>query len=354
VHVHVVHVHVHVHVWHVHVMSMCNVHTAVICICVHSTPCAVGSARCFHSFALSLCAARAMVDPRGGGSERSQGSLERSLSMTSAAAEALIAETIRAEEEDMKVLYDEQAYKELSKDEVVDRKMKVSSAPSGRLDALKRQHSMQFDKTMDLNRAQKLWMLLDDPSFSSTSFYYANFSMLIILISTISFCLESEFNCMNVDLHPHLLNYTLPNGQLACDEWEKTWFWFECLAVVFFTAELTVRFIVCPSKGKFMKDFANWIDLLAILPFYLEQVCTRAFCTPHSARRARLHLCTLRAPAPSTLAILRLHPEQVAGDVLSAFSVFRVIRLVRSAPWHVHPGTPLHLLRTLVVPMPRA
>jgi len=233
-----------------------------------------------------------MVEPRGGGSERQSqsGSLERSLTLTSAAAEALIAETIRAEEEDLKEVYDDLAYRELAKDEVVDRKMKVSSAPSGRLDALKRQHSMQFDKTMDLNRAQKLWMLLDDPSFSSASFYYANFSMLIILISTISFCLESEFNCMNVDLHPHLLNYTLPNGQLACDEWEKTWWWFECLAVVFFTAELTLRFTACPSKGKFMKDFANWIDLLAILPFYLEQV---------------------------------------AGDVLSAFSVFRVIRLVR-------------------------
>ena len=253
-----------------------------------------------------------MVEPRGGGSERQSqsGSLERSLTLTSAAAEALIAETIRAEEEDLKEVYDDLAYRELAKDEVVDRKMKVSSAPSGRLDALKRQHSMQFDKTMDLNRAQKLWMLLDDPSFSSASFYYANFSMLIILISTISFCLESEFNCMNVDLHPHLLNYTLPNGQLACDEWEKTWWWFECLAVVFFTAELTLRFTACPSKGKFMKDFANWIDLLAILPFYLEQVCkpyiphtahSASPCTSaplHPARRHTCALCARHLPPP--------------------------------------------------------
>ena len=47
-----------------------------------------------------------------------------------------------------------------------------------------------------------------------------------------------------------------------------------------------------------MKGGANWIDLLAILPFYLEIL---------------------------------------AGDVLSAFSVFRVIRLVRSAPL-LHPS----------------
>ena len=222
----------------------------------------------------------------------SSNALERSLTLTAAAAEQIISETIKHEEDLLpKEVYDDQAYKELAKDEVVDRKLKLSDAPSGRLEELKRQHSMQFDKTMNLNRRQKLWMLLDDPSFSSASFYYANFSMLVILISTISFCLESEFNCQNVDLHTHLLNYTLPNGQLACEEWEGTWWWFECLAVAFFSAELFLRWAACPYKGKFMKDFANWIDFLAVLPFYLEQVCTLSnLHTTHSAYV--VHLCT--------------------------------------------------------------
>ena len=241
----------------------------------------------------------------------SSNALERSLTLTAAAAEQIISETIKHEEDLLpKEVYDDQAYKELAKDEVVDRKLKLSDAPSGRLEELKRQHSMQFDKTMNLNRRQKLWMLLDDPSFSSASFYYANFSMLIILISTISFCLESEFNCQNVDLHTHLLNYTLPNGQLACEEWEGTWWWFECLAVAFFSAELFLRWAACPYKGKFMKDFANWIDFLAVLPFYLEQVCTlsqsahRAFgiCRAplHLCTSAPLHLCTLGSPSSAS------------------------------------------------------
>ena len=241
----------------------------------------------------------------------SSNALERSLTLTAAAAEQIISETIKHEEDLLpKEVYDDQAYKELAKDEVVDRKLKLSDAPSGRLEELKRQHSMQFDKTMNLNRRQKLWMLLDDPSFSSASFYYANFSMLIILISTISFCLESEFNCQNVDLHTHLLNYTLPNGQLACKEWEGTWWWFECLAVAFFSAELLLRWASCPYKGKFMKDFANWIDFLAVLPFYLEQVCTlsqsahRAFgiCRAplHLCTSAPLHLCTLGSPSSAS------------------------------------------------------
>ena len=235
----------------------------------------------------------------------SSNALERSLTLTAAAAEQIISETIKHEEDLLpKEVYDDQAYKELAKDEVVDRKLKLSDAPSGRLEELKRQHSMQFDKTMNLNRRQKLWMLLDDPSFSSASFYYANFSMLIILISTISFCLESEFNCQNVDLHTHLLNYTLPNGQLACKEWEGTWWWFECLAVAFFSAELLLRWASCPYKGKFMKDFANWIDFLAVLPFYLEQVCTLSHAhsahVVHLCTCAPVHLCTPGSPSSAS------------------------------------------------------
>jgi hypothetical protein len=57
-----------------------------------------------------------------------------------------------------------------------------------------------------------------------------------------------------------------------------------------------------------VKGFANWIDLLAILPFYLEII---------------------------------------AGDILAAFSVFRVIRLVRSAP---HPAPQHPILHPILHP----
>ena len=76
----------------------------------------------------------------------------------------------------------------------------------------------------------------------------------------------------------------------SCEDWETVWWWFECLAVSFFTVELVLRFITTPSKRFFVRGAANWVDLLAIAPFYLELA---------------------------------------ASDALSAFSVFRVIRLVR-------------------------
>jgi len=128
-------------------------------------------------------------------------------------------------------------------------------------------------------------MLLDDPSFSKGSFMYAQLSLTAILISTVSFCLETELNCS-----PELIVLHDVLTEDNCSTWELTWWYFEAIAVIFFTVELGLRFISCPSKRRFMRAFANWIDLLAILPFYLEMA---------------------------------------AGDVLSAFSVFRVIRLVR-------------------------
>ena len=60
--------------------------------------------------------------------------------------------------------------------------------------------------------------------------------------------------------------------------------------MIFFTVELLLRFLSCPSKRLFVRGFANWVDLIAILPFYLEQA---------------------------------------AGNVVSSISVFRVVRLVR-------------------------
>lgn len=42
----------------------------------------------------------------------------------------------------------------------------------------------------------------------------------------------------------------------------------EYMCMVFFTFEVTVRFISCPNKSKFIKDFYNWIELFSVIPFY--------------------------------------------------------------------------------------
>eukprot|EP00908_Phaeocystis_cordata_P015589 Transcript_26743.p1 GENE.Transcript_26743~~Transcript_26743.p1 ORF type:complete len:507 (-),score=213.53 Transcript_26743:427-1947(-) len=156
----------------------------------------------------------------------------------------------------------------------------------GRKEQLRRTDTMRFDPNDNLTWVQSMWMTLDEPSFSRAAFYYAQLSLTAILISTVTFCLETEFNCSPALIVQHKAILTDSN----CESWVSTWWWFEACAVIFFTVELLLRFLSCPSKRLFVRGFANWVDLIAILPFYLEQA---------------------------------------AGNVVSSISVFRVVRLVR-------------------------
>merc|ERR1712216_1052820 len=77
----------------------------------------------------------------------------------------------------------------------------------------------------------------------------------------------------------------------SCLVWEQVWMILEVIAVVCFTVELLLRTISAPSKVLFLQSISNWIDLIAIVPFYVENLAQQ--------------------------------------DSLGAFSVFRVVRLVR-------------------------
>ena len=45
---------------------------------------------------------------------------------------------------------------------------------------------------------------------------------------------------------------------------------FTCIA--FFTLELILRLVLCPSKREFLKSSLNWIDILTVIPSYVEFV----------------------------------------------------------------------------------
>ena len=102
--------------------------------------------------------------------------------------------------------------------------------------------SMRYIGTKEeLNWRQKIWMTLDDPSFSKASFWYAQFSLGVIVVSTLSFCLETELTCTLKDDHEWLfVNAT--NGENTCGRWEDTWKFLEMVAVYIFSAELVLRF----------------------------------------------------------------------------------------------------------------
>ena len=144
---------------------------------------------------------------------------------------------------------------------------------------------------------EQVWMTFESTSFSPLAFWYAQFQLIVILISTLSFTLETEINCKDFSIAEHGF-LTTEN----CSTWLNAWKWSEYVAVAVFTFELVCRFFSCPSKWLFVKGVMNWIDLIAILPFFIELGVSAAITGSGSG-----------------------------GDdsALSAFSVFRVIRLVR-------------------------
>ncbi|KAJ3434834.1 voltage-gated potassium channel [Anaeramoeba flamelloides] len=101
----------------------------------------------------------------------------------------------------------------------------------------------------------KLFVFFDDMHSSKAALFTSVFIMLVIIMSTITFCLES----------------------LSKYEGRPIWFKLETFAIVVFTIEYVCRIQGCcfydyggPGLKKFLMNFLNTIDLLSILPYYIE------------------------------------------------------------------------------------
>eukprot|EP00164_Ancoracysta_twista_P004185 GFYU01005632.1.p1 GENE.GFYU01005632.1~~GFYU01005632.1.p1 ORF type:complete len:539 (-),score=91.70 GFYU01005632.1:222-1838(-) len=112
----------------------------------------------------------------------------------------------------------------------------------------------------------KMWIFFEDSNSSRWAKYFAYVNYAVISVSSVFFVLE-----------------TVPDLRDETMLWETT----EYAAIVFFTAELLLRIFACPNLAKFSKDFLNWVDLLSILPFYLELALASAETSASSARVLR-------------------------------------------------------------------
>lgn len=99
---------------------------------------------------------------------------------------------------------------------------------------------------------EQVWMLFDDPASSVWAQFVAIWVMALIVISCISFVVET-------DLAYHNMEYPIFS-------------YIEYVCIVQFTIEYLVRLISCPDKVDFLYNFMNTVDLVAILPFYIEKV----------------------------------------------------------------------------------
>ncbi|XP_068675309.1 voltage-gated potassium channel KCNC1-like [Montipora foliosa] len=104
----------------------------------------------------------------------------------------------------------------------------------------------------------RVWALLDDPRSSMAAKVFIGLTSLFITISVTQFCLSTVTSIKENPTQMHALR--------SLDFVTSMWF----------TAEFLLRLIFCPDLKRFARNPMNWIDVLAVLPFYLSlyQVAT--------------------------------------------------------------------------------
>ncbi|KAL4226558.1 Potassium voltage-gated channel subfamily A member 2 [Mactra antiquata] len=118
-----------------------------------------------------------------------------------------------------------------------------------------------------------IWETLEYPGGSVISIIIAIISVAFILTSVATFCIETlpQFknrDCTNVTRYDE-------NGDLETVRvfnYSDPLFIIESSCILWFVLELTVRFIVCPSSLKFVKDIINWIDVVSIAPYFIFMI----------------------------------------------------------------------------------
>ncbi len=103
-----------------------------------------------------------------------------------------------------------------------------------------------------------IWMLFEYPETSNLAFVIAIVSVIMTVTSIVLFCVET----LPVFSMTHCVEDAAPN-------FLDPFFIIETTCTAWFTIELFIRFVVCPSKLGFWKDFKNIVDLTAIIPYYV-------------------------------------------------------------------------------------
>ncbi|XP_073477398.1 potassium voltage-gated channel subfamily A member 1-like [Aquarana catesbeiana] len=128
------------------------------------------------------------------------------------------------------------------------------------------------EKPLPKNEFQRqVWLIFEYPESSSSARGIAIVSVLVILISIITFCLETLPEFRDENELPPTLSKVLNDTQQPPPPSGLTdpFFIIETTCVIWFTFELLVRFFACPSKSHFSKNIMNIIDIVAIIPYFI-------------------------------------------------------------------------------------
>ena len=106
-----------------------------------------------------------------------------------------------------------------------------------------------------LSTKDLVWQFLDDPSSGPWARRYTFGMLTLIVFSTFTFCIE-----------------TLPQYYTHETEYTNKFFIMEAFCIACFTAEFIARICTTPDLRGYFWDRMNQVDVVAILPFYLELI----------------------------------------------------------------------------------
>jgi potassium voltage-gated channel Shab-related subfamily B protein 2 len=116
----------------------------------------------------------------------------------------------------------------------------------------------------------QIWDTFENPSGSNFAYYLAIFFMMMVFISSFAFCIE-----------------TLPRFEDDAQAGD-VFYGIELFSLVIFTMEYVLRSICCPHWTSFVVQPLNVVDLVAILPFYLQLMLPMSVDSVQVVRTIRL------------------------------------------------------------------
>ena len=123
---------------------------------------------------------------------------------------------------------------------------------------------------------RKVWLLFEYPESSMAARCIAIFSVAIILLSIVIFCLETlpEFKHYQTNYTLSASNFSNASSSPSFEpddipKFNEPFFIIETACIIWFTSELLVRFASCPNKLSFFKNIMNLIDITAIIPYFI-------------------------------------------------------------------------------------
>ena len=118
-------------------------------------------------------------------------------------------------------------------------------------------HILREDIDLPTNKlARKLWLILEYPETSLTGKIIANLSFLVILISSITFCIETIY-------------VKRSSGGVLHESRSDIWFILESIFISWFTPEYIIRIAAAPRKSEFLFSLLGLMDLAAIVPYFV-------------------------------------------------------------------------------------